>query len=638
MKIEIVTDTYAPDANGTAVSLGFLVKGLIAKGHDVQVVKAGKSEDHEGVIGVKSVKVPIGSGVRWGMASKKWFRQRWQENAPDIIFVATEGLMGYRASKVAHDLNIPVARGFFANKHYYSSLYALSSVGGLMKKYMKQSHEDAYMTIVPTEACRQQLQDLGVLNVHVLGRGVDSTVFSPHHRDMALRKEWGAWQEELVFGIVGRLSVEKNHTAIMRLVQKLQQEKPQQSIKLVVVGDGELKDELKTQFPDAIFMGQQSGDALSRCFASMDVLLHGGESQCFGNVVWEGMASGLPVITYRSVASADIIEHGYDGLLADSGDESGFYSLMHCLSADASLRKEMGLAARKKVLSHSWESIVERFEELLNQALPTDIFHSDNEAEKLWKVACNEYRTVFLSDIHLGTTDAKADECRRFLSRLKIQKLVLVGDIIDGWALARHGKWKKSHSRLIRTILKKMEKEDMEVVYLRGNHDDILDRLLPFGVGKLSIKKEAVHVSMDGKKYLCVHGDGFDAISTNYKFLAILGSLGYDVLLAFNRLYNRYRAWRGLEYYSVSKLIKSKVKSAVSYVGKYETQLQQLAKLRGCDGIIAGHVHHQADVMVEDVHYLNCGDWVETMSAVVEHWDGRFEVVMYQDFMACQDS
>ena len=164
-------------------------------------------------------------------------------------------------------------------------------------------------------------------------------------------------------------------------------------------------------------------------------------------------------------------------------------------------------------------------------------------------------------------------------------------------------------------------------------HDDILQKFLPFHLGGLKIAREYVHQAADGRRYLCVHGDGFDAISTNHRWLAMLGSLGYDVLLMVNRFYNKYRAWRGREYYSVSRAIKGRVKSAVNFIGKYEEQLQRLAVKRQCDGIIAGHVHHPADTMVGKVRYLNCGDWVETMSAVLEYGDGRMETVLYKDFM-----
>ena len=142
------------------------------------------------------------------------------------------------------------------------------------------------------------------------------------------------------------------------------------------------------------------------------------------------------------------------------------------------------------------------------------------------------------------------------------------------------------------------------------------------------------HKGVDGKRYLVVHGDGFDSVSTNHRWIAMLGAVGYDALLKVNRLYNRYRAWRGKDYYSVSKAIKARVKSAVNFVGEYEQQLQELARKKDCDGIICGHIHTPEDKQVGEIRYLNSGDWVESMTAIVEHFDGRLELIRHVDFMA----
>ena len=241
------------------------------------------------------------------------------------------------------------------------------------------------------------------------------------------------------------------------------------------------------------------------------------------------------------------------------------------------------------------------------------------------------FKTIFLSDVHLGTADCKIDEVNYFLKHSHSEKLVLNGDIIDGWSLARQGGWTEQHTRFIRLVLKKLEKRDTEVIYLRGNHDDILSRFLPLFFGKLRIVNEHIHKGEKGD-YLVVHGDGFDAVTMNHKWLAVLGDIGYQSLLKLNRIYNKYRAWRGKEYFSLSKAIKARVKSAVSFVGKYEEQLQSFAAKRGCYGIICGHIHTPDDKMIGETHYLNSGDWVESLTALVEHEDGRFEVFDYKEF------
>ncbi|MEI8038324.1 MAG: UDP-2,3-diacylglucosamine diphosphatase [Verrucomicrobiota bacterium] len=258
----------------------------------------------------------------------------------------------------------------------------------------------------------------------------------------------------------------------------------------------------------------------------------------------------------------------------------------------------------------------------------------DSAAARPGKRAKLSCRTVILSDIHLGTPDSKADEVVEFLKHVQCRKLILNGDIIDGWALKRGGRWTSRHSRVIRKIIKMTEHDGTDVIYLRGNHDDILERFLPLTLGRILLAKEHIHVTAAGTRYLVVHGDGFDSVSTNHQWLAVLGSVGYDFLLHINRLYNRYRAWRGKEYFSLSKRIKAKVKSAVCFADRYEQLLQDLAHHRQCAGIICGHIHTPEDKRVGDIHYLNSGDWVESLTAIIEHHDGRLELVRHAEFLA----
>ena len=240
-------------------------------------------------------------------------------------------------------------------------------------------------------------------------------------------------------------------------------------------------------------------------------------------------------------------------------------------------------------------------------------------------------RTVILSDVHLGTVESKVREVNHFLRHVRCQKLILNGDIIDGWQLKRSGHWTKGHTRFIRLVLKMVEKKDTTVVYLRGNHDDVLAKFLPLQFARLSIVEEHIHTGVRGK-YLVLHGDIFDSITSKFVFLAHVGDWGYQLLLRINRAYNLWRGWRGQEYWSLSKAIKARVKSAVSHVSKFEDHLARLARERGCTGVICGHIHTPADKMLGDIHYLNSGDWVETLTGIVEHWDGRFEVIDFVSF------
>lgn len=241
-------------------------------------------------------------------------------------------------------------------------------------------------------------------------------------------------------------------------------------------------------------------------------------------------------------------------------------------------------------------------------------------------------RSVILSDVHLGTPHSKVEEVCHFLKHVRCDRLILNGDIIDGWRLRRDGVWTKAHTRFIRRVLTMIQKRDTEVIYLRGNHDDFLARLLPLQFEHLHLVEDCIIDTAKGR-YLVLHGDVFDGVVKNMVFLAHLGDVGYALLLRLNRFYNWFRALRGKEYFSLSQAIKAKVKQAVSFIGKFEEQIATLARTRGCHGVICGHIHTPADKMIGDIHYLNSGDWVESLTAIVEHHDGRFELITYKQFL-----
>ena len=199
-------------------------------------------------------------------------------------------------------------------------------------------------------------------------------------------------------------------------------------------------------------------------------------------------------------------------------------------------------------------------------------------------------RTVVLSDIHLGTVDSKVAEVNHFLRHVRCEKLILNGDIIDAWQLKRSGRWTKTDTHFIRVVLKMLEKRDTQIVYLRGNHDDILSKFLPLEFENLLIADEYVHEGVKGR-YLVLHGDVFDTVTTNFVFLAHLGDWGYQTLLGINRAYNIWRSWRGLDYWSLSRAIKARVKSAVSHVSKFEEHITELARSRLHGRHVRPHPH-----------------------------------------------
>lgn len=242
------------------------------------------------------------------------------------------------------------------------------------------------------------------------------------------------------------------------------------------------------------------------------------------------------------------------------------------------------------------------------------------------------YRTIVLSDIHLGTTHSKVEEVSQLLRSVNCDKLILNGDIIDGWHMKKNGtrKWQPAHTQFFKIIMKLMEKCGTEVIYVRGNHDDFLDNLAPIRFANIQIVKDYV-LKSEGKSYFVTHGDIFDRVTTQMKWLALLGDMGYTFLLWFNGWYNKYRTWRGKPYFSLSQRIKQKVKSAVSYISDFEKTLSDFALARKYDGIICGHIHHPDNTYYGKIHYLNSGDWVETISALAEDENGNWSILYYSD-------
>lgn len=238
------------------------------------------------------------------------------------------------------------------------------------------------------------------------------------------------------------------------------------------------------------------------------------------------------------------------------------------------------------------------------------------------------YKTIIVSDAHLGTKDARAKELSKFLKSNSCARLILNGDIIDAWNLKRKGSWGKKDTRVFRRILKMMEEHNTEVIYIRGNHDDFLKSVLPFDMGRFRIV-ESYELESNGKTFFITHGDIFDVVSSRIKWLARLGDIGYKLLLWLNRWHNKRRRLRGLPYYSFSQEIKHKIKAAVSYITDFEKLMIDYAKTRKYDGIICGHIHQPAKKIIEGIAYYNSGDWVETMSALVEDHNGNWNIVFY---------
>lgn len=242
-------------------------------------------------------------------------------------------------------------------------------------------------------------------------------------------------------------------------------------------------------------------------------------------------------------------------------------------------------------------------------------------------------RTIFLSDIHLGTRGCQADLLLGFIRHFEAETIYLVGDIVDCWALRRHWYWPQSHNDVLQKLLRQ-SRQGVRVIYIPGNHDEAFRDWCGTRLGGLEVMQDDIHTAADGKRYLVTHGDAFDGVVCGARWLALLGDRSYTLLLRINALVARIRQRLGLPYWSLSAWTKLKVKKAVQVINRFETALTGEARRRGVDGVICGHIHNPEIREIDGIIYVNDGDWVESCTAVVEGHDGRLEIVRWSGEMA----
>ena len=239
-------------------------------------------------------------------------------------------------------------------------------------------------------------------------------------------------------------------------------------------------------------------------------------------------------------------------------------------------------------------------------------------------------RTVFISDIHLGTKGCQATILLDFLKHVEADTYYLVGDIVDGWRLKRSWYWPQAHNDVVQKLLRKARKGD-KIIYVPGNHDEFARQYYDMAFGDIEIKNNPIHTTADGKKLLVIHGDQYDSVVLYNKWLAHLGDFAYETVLRLNRPLNKVRSWFGWSHWSLSAYLKLKVKNAVSYISCFEEVVAHDAKSKGVDGVVCGHIHHAEIRQINDFTYCNDGDWVESCTALVEHMDGKLEIIRWLD-------
>jgi UDP-2,3-diacylglucosamine pyrophosphatase LpxH len=243
------------------------------------------------------------------------------------------------------------------------------------------------------------------------------------------------------------------------------------------------------------------------------------------------------------------------------------------------------------------------------------------------------FRAIFISDCHLGTPGCQAAALLEFLRCAESDYLYLVGDIIDGWQLRRRWYWHQLHNDVIQKVLRKVRK-GTQVVYVPGNHDEAARHYVGVDFGGVAIRQEATHVTSAGLRLLVTHGDRFDAVVTCARWLALVGDRLYALILKLNQHFNAARARLGMPYWSLSQFLKLKVKNAVSFITAFEEALAKEARTRGFDGVVCGHIHHAEIRRIDEILYCNCGDWVESLTALVEAHDGTLSILRWQEMLA----
>ncbi|NQD79651.1 glycosyltransferase family 1 protein [Pseudomonas sp. CrR14] len=373
--IALVSETFSPEINGVANTLGHLVSGLRSRGHRLQLIRPRQAADSpaandDDLLLTRGWPLPGYRGLQWGQSARHKLLRLWRRQRPDVLYIATEGPLGLSALRAARRLSIPVISGFHTNFQQYTGHYGITLLTRLLTNYLRWFHNASRMTLVPSLSQRCELQRRGFERLELLARGVDAQLFNPARRSDELRRSWGLGEQDIAVLHVGRLAPEKNLSLLVSTFQALQRKHVGLRLKLILVGDGPQRDSLQQQLPDALFCGIQRGEALAQHYASGDLFLFPSLSETFGNVLLEAMAAGLGVVAFDQAAAAQHVEHGHNGMLGSADDDQSFIDAAHWLLEDREHLRCVRLNARQHAAKQSWVAIIEQFEHHLIDAIP----------------------------------------------------------------------------------------------------------------------------------------------------------------------------------------------------------------------------------------------------------------------------
>jgi glycosyltransferase involved in cell wall biosynthesis len=370
LRVAVVTETYPPEINGVARTVGLMVEALLEREHEVQLVRPRQRDEPAAPIGqgpvlrlVPGMPIPFYRHLQMGFAPPGLLHREWSKRRPDLVHVVTEGPLGWAAVSTARRLGIPTCSDFHTNFHSYSRHYGLGVFSGIVSRYLRALHNRTDCTLVPTAEMQSNLEDLAFERVTVGGRGVDTRLFNPARRSERLRATWGCRGSETVVLHVGRIAPEKNLGLFVRAA--LAMRAIDASLRVVLVGDGPQAADLRAQHPDFVFAGMRTGEGLAEHYASADVFLFPSTTETFGNVTLEAMASGLALVACDYAAARQYLRHETSALLVPLDDDAAFVQTAARLAGNPDLVSRMRSQARRVAETASWGRAFDDLERVL---------------------------------------------------------------------------------------------------------------------------------------------------------------------------------------------------------------------------------------------------------------------------------
>ena len=374
MRIAVVTETWPPEVNGVAVTLAKLVQSLSHRNHDVQLIRPRQAKLDEGIsdsnleeVLMRGMPIPRYPELKLGLPSKKTLIKAWTLRRPDVVHIATEGPLGWSALQAAKVLKLPVTSDFRTNFQSYSKHYGIGWLRKPIVAYLRKFHNATACTMVPTRELKKTLGENGFINLKVVSRGVDTHLFNLGKRDQKLRATWGANDQTKVLISVGRMAPEKNLEQVLKVFDSLRFMGTQ--VKLVMVGDGPLKEQFKQRYPEIIFPGMLSQTDLANYYASSDLFVFPSLTETFGNVTLEALASGIPVLAFDCAAARDWVQTDVNGWLIPENKPDEFALKAVEIFKSETLLEAVTFSTRKQIVHLDWDQIAEQVESVLWDAI-----------------------------------------------------------------------------------------------------------------------------------------------------------------------------------------------------------------------------------------------------------------------------